>query len=550
MATIPDSMHPLNKDSGPKKIITHYTQRYIHITDVRNFKQIPILAKELPDTIGDLQTFYFELRDDIKWDDQSYLKGEDVVFSVKMMISPLTNNPGKRSIYTKVFDDVWLDKNNPNKVYYRSKKIDYGAKTIFQEIPILQKEFWDKNDVLASIPIKGIEKIKFTDDQKRWFETFNGHEYSYVPSEIVGLGAYQVTEYKLGSHVTLEKKRNHWSKDDTCIYNWAYPDKIIFKGISDPTATKLALLNQKIDCAYKIGPRTVSKLNKKDYFRENYYTVSKDMFVYTYLGLNMKPDLNKFKPLFTDRKVRRAFAHAIPVDEIIDVVFKGNASRQVANISPYNYRYNDSLKPINYDLNKARFLLAEAGWVDTDGDHILDKVINGEKVPFSFKYSYMSGSVASKEVFLIVKDNLNKLGIEAKGNPMEFAVFYMNAQNHDFEVMSGAWGSGSGFSDPGQLWNVSNWENKGYNFTGFGDASTDSLIREANENIDEEKHIAAVRAFQKKLYDEQPYIFMVSPRKSVVIHKRFYNTVGYMEDPSVLINTLKLKEEFKKAKKD
>ena len=548
MLTIPESLHPLIKDSSPKTIISHYTQKYIHFTDVRTFKQIPILSKSLPDTIGDLKTYTFELKDNIRWDDQTPLTGEDVVFSVKMMISPLTNNPGKRSIYTQVFENVWIDSLNPLIVYYKSKEIRYSAKGIFMEIPILQKSFWDKEGKLDQVPIKGIENFKFTKEQKRWFEKFNGQEYSFNPEKIVGLGAYQVTDFKVGSHVTLSKKKNHWTKGDTCIYNWAYPEKIIFKEISDKTAVKLALMNERIDAVYKYGPKTISKLQKKNYFNEKYYTVNKGEFSYNYLGFNMKPDLTKYKPLFVDQKVRRALAHAIPVEELIEVIYKGYATRQVSNTNPFNYRYNKSLKPIEYSLEKAKKLLKEAGWRDSDGDHVLDKTINGEKIDFKFKYSYMTNSPTAKEIFLTVKENFKRIGVVSVGNPMEFATFYNKAQKHEFELMSGGWISGSGYSDPDQLWGTENWENQGYNFSGFGDASSDSLIRQININIDEEKHLEAHQAFQKRLYDDQPYIFLLSPQKTLVIHKRFENAAGYMESPSILINTLKLKEEYKRKK--
>tara|TARA_B100000676_G_C18049233_1_gene829989 strand:- start:674 stop:2176 length:1503 start_codon:yes stop_codon:yes gene_type:complete len=498
--------------------------------------------------VGDLTTYKFELKENIRWDDQSPLMGEDVVFSVKLMISPLTNNPGKRSIYSSVFENVWLDSINPRVVYYKSKEIRYDAKEIFSEIPILQKSFWDEDGKLNDVPIIGIENFNFTKEHKRWFEKFNGQEYSFNPEKIVGLGAYQVSEFKIGSHVTLVKKENHWTKGDTCIYNLAYPEKIIFKQISDKTGVKLALMNERLDGVYRFGPKTISKLKERDYFNENYFTVNKGEFVYYYLGYNMRPDPMKFKPFFVDQKVRRALAHAVPVDEIIEIIFAGYASRQVANTNPFNYRYNNNLKPIEYDLEKAKTLLKEAGWTDTDGDHILDKEIDGEKIKFQFKYSYMTGSSSAKEIFLTVKENFKKIGVIAVGNPMEFATFYNKAQKHDFELMAGAWISGSGYSNPDQLWGTENWKNQGYNFTGFGDASSDSLIREININLDEEKHLAAHHAFQKRLYDEQPYIFLLSPQKTLVIHKRFENAEGYMESPSILINTLKLKEEYKTKK--
>ena len=114
--------------------------------------------------------------------------------------------------------------------------------------------------------------------------------------------------------------------------------------------------------------------------------------------------------------------------------------------------------------------------------------------------------------------------------------------------MHGIWGGSAAYDNPQQLWGVENWENQGYNFTGFGDASSDSLLNEININIDEDKHIRAHQAFQKRLYDDQPYIFLFSPKKTLVIHKRFENTAGYMASPDILINTLKLKEEYKTKK--
>ena len=115
----------------------------------------------------------------------------------------------------------------------------------------------------------------------------------------------------------------------------------------------------------------------------------------------MKPDGIKHKPFFVDKKVRRAVAYMIPIDEIIEVMMHGKASRQASNISPLKKTYNDTLKLIPLDIEKAKELLDEAGWVDTDGDNIRDKVINGVKTPFTFKFSYMS-SPTSKEIVLMI----------------------------------------------------------------------------------------------------------------------------------------------------
>ncbi|MDB2651761.1 hypothetical protein N9Y26_00290 [bacterium] len=59
------------------------------------------------------------------------------------------------------------------------------------------------------------------------------------------------------------------------------------------------------------------------------------------------------------------------VDEIVEVLLHGEGSRQVAQLSNLKKNYNDTLKLIPLDVEKAKRLLGEAGWVDTDGDNIM-----------------------------------------------------------------------------------------------------------------------------------------------------------------------------------
>ena len=80
--------------------------------------------------------------------------------------------------------------------------------------------------------------------------------------------------------------------------------------------------------------------------------------------------VSKRKEFFTDVKVRRAMAHLVPTDEIIEVLLRGEGSRQAAQLSNLKKNYNDTLELIKLDLEKAKQLLDESGWIDTDDNNI------------------------------------------------------------------------------------------------------------------------------------------------------------------------------------
>ena len=232
----------------------------------------------------------------------------------------------------------------------------------------------------------------------------------------------------------------------------------------------------------------------------------------------MKPDGIKYKPFFVDQKVRRAMAYLTPVDEIIEVMVHGKATRQAAQISPLKSTYNDTLELIPLDIEKAKELLTEAGWIDTDGDNIRDKIINGVKTPFKFKLSYMASPV-SKEIVLMIKESMYKAGLVAEPTPMDFTLFYKNAMDHKFEAMLGGWGGSASYSNLMQLWHTSSWASRGSNFCGFGDASSDALINLANSSLDSTAHTEALWKLQAKIYNDQPYVFLYSTKKQVKIAK-------------------------------
>jgi ABC-type transport system substrate-binding protein len=541
----PDGLHPFNDNSMQRSYIFNYTQKTLIKLDIESLEYIPYLVKEIPTPSADNLSFDYEIKEGVKWDDGTAFTAEDVAFSVKLMLCPLTNNAQMKSNYTTVIKSIEIDPGNPLKFTMHALNVNWSNLHIFSELYMVQKSLWDPKGVLDNVNFTDLSSENFNETEalQEWFNAYNNADNGYQPEKLVGLGAYQVTEWEASQYITIEKKENWWGANDNSVYNKAYPDKIIFKIIKEDASSYLALKNQEIDVTTRIGTVKLKKLQEREYFNNNYDSDFLNQYSYSYMGLNMKPDGIKRKPYFVDKKVRRAMAYLVPIEEIIEVMVHGKASRQASNISPLKSTYNDTLKLIPLDIEKAKKLLSEAGWEDTDGDNIRDKMINGVKVPFTFELSYMS-SATTKEIVLMIKESMYKAGIVAKPTPMDFTLFYKNAMDHNFDGMMGGWGSSASYSNPMQLWHTSSWVNKGSNFCGFGDAESDALIEEANLTLDPEIHRNALLKLQAKIYEEQPYIFTYSSMRKFAIHKRFNNRKMFYERPGVMIQNFELKAAF------
>ena len=540
----PDGLHPYNSNSSFRTFIFQYTQKTLIKLDMKSLEYIPHLVENMAEISEDGLKYTYKIKKGIKWDDGTLLTAKDVEHSVKTMLCPLTNNTAFRSNYSTVIKSIELFPEDPLKFTMHAKKLHVENKFVFSELYLQQKDIWDPNAILDEISFenlhsKDFDKYIVTEQLIEFFNDFNKDDYSYIPHLLQGLGAYQVTDWEKGQYIIIERKNDWWGKSDTSIYNTSFPDKIIFKIITDKVSVELALKNETIDVSTAIDTKTLMDLKEREDFNQNYTSDFIDRYAYSYLGMNTKPDGIERKKFFIDKEVRRAIAYTVPVDELIETIILGKANRQAAQISHLKKTYNDTLKLIPLDIEKAKQLLEKNGWIDTDGDNIRDKIVDGEKLQFSFELSYMS-SPTSKVIAHLIKESMYKAGIEAVPTPMDFTLFYNNAQAHKFDAMMGGWGGSGAYSNPMQLWHTSSWFTKGSNFCGFGDAESDELIEEANTSLDFEKHKEALWRLQAKIYDEQPYVFLYSTKNKIAIHNRFDNKYMYTERPGVILNNLKL----------
>ncbi|MBC8172601.1 MAG: hypothetical protein H7X71_01735 [Chitinophagales bacterium] len=541
-----DHLHPFNSVNATKTWVHNYIHNFILRADLINLELTPDLAVSLPDTSADGLEYTYTLRKDATWDDGSPVTVEDVIFSYKACRSPLTNNPNIKA-YVENLKDVTADPADPQKFTMVMKTTWIQNVIMVADIPVIQRSFYDPGNILANYSFLQFDDPDFLKkagkDIVDWNNNFNNvAKYGNDPAFIKGAGPYQVAEWNRGQTLILEKKKNHWTGKvaNPDPYETAYPEKIIFKIISDDNATKLELTAQNVDVSTWLTTKSLLELQNDSAFNRNYNAKFNEQYGYNYIAMNMKPDGINNKKFFTDAKVRRAMANLTPVDEIIQVISLGKAMRVVSTVSSLKPEYNTDLQLIPFDVEAAKKLLDEAGWVDTDGDNIRDKMIDGEKVQFSFNLGYMTSQTFVGDMAKMISDAMYKAGVQANLKPMDANLLYEETRQHNFDMTMGAWASNSYPEDYTQLWHTSNWANNGSNFSGFGNAESDALIDSMKTTLDTEKRYAMVKRFQKIIYDEQPYIFTYTGYKRIVIHKRFGNQFMTFERPGVVLNYYKL----------
>jgi peptide/nickel transport system substrate-binding protein len=541
----PDDMHPVNGASAVRAEINLYTHLSLLKVNYATGELLPCMVKELPSVSTDGLSYTYEIKDYLFWDDKSPVTSADVVFTTHANKCLLTNNMALKSYWDNV-KSITVDEKN-TKAFTVVMNKPYVLNTWFwTDFPIIQESFYDTKKVLKNYTNEQLLDstfIKTKKDVQDWAKEFNDPKYYSNPAFISGGGPYKITKWDKGISLTLEKKKDHWSEAHQ--EDWfcqAYPDKIIFKLNSNNASTKLELKNGLIDMSTMVDYASFSELAKDEAFTKNYFTKLSDTYNYLYVAMNLKPDGQKHKHLFDDVLVRRAMALLTPYDQINKLVYENNCKRMMGPISSLKTDFNTDLKPLEYNVVKAKELLKQAGWADTDNDQILDKKINGEKVKLEFDINFMNMQKQWEDIAKQMAESMQKANIFAKLNPVDYNGFVTAATSHDFDMSIGAWQSNAQPEDYSQLWHSNSWKNNGLNFTGFGDATSDALIDSINKTVDEPKRIALSKQFQKLVYDQQPYIFLFAQTRRVVINKKWDNIAVFTEYPGVLVNTLKLKD--------
>jgi peptide/nickel transport system substrate-binding protein len=297
----------------------------------------------------------------------------------------------------------------------------------------------------------------------------------------VGTGPFKFVEWKRNDKIVLEKNENYWKE--------GYPklDGIIFKSIPENSARLNALMTGEIDLADGINPTDVPQIESNP----NLQLFKRPSMNVGYLGFTVTR-----KP-FDNPLVRQALNHAIDRQAIIDAFYAGMAEPAKNPMPPVIPGYNDEIEPYEYDLEKAKKLLEEAGYPDG-----FEMELWAMPVP----RPYMPDG---QKVAEVIQASFEKIGVKAKIVSFEWATYLEKARNGEADAFLLGWTGDNGDAD-NFLYVLLDKDNIGSNnYTYYSNDELHDILIQAQTEVDEEKRNELYKKAQEIIREDAPWAPLV-----------------------------------------
>ncbi len=517
----PENLNPITSNDGAANSVLRWMFLSLLDLDNETLEFRPQIARELPEVSEDKLTYTFHLRSDVTFPGGTPLTADDVVFTVKVIKNPRVNAPHSRNYYESVRDAVAVD---PTTVRFDLKKPYFRNDLVLGGTQPIPRHHYDPENLLEGISVADLDSFDDLDSDRkeratRFAKAFN-EQFHHNP---MGPGPFVLrnpeTDYKTGERVILRHREDYWGPNDPKLGD-AWVDRIVLRIINDREAALVALKNGDLDI---IGMTPlqyrINRNNKR--FNEKIDTKVHLSPGYTYIGWNQK------RKLFQDARVRRALGYFVDKNNMVDKILHGFGVPVESPIFIERPEYNKNLAPYAYDPSKGKALLAEAGWKDTNGDGILDKVVDGKRVDFSFEVISNSGNDIRRDVGLALIDELKRAGIDASFRAVDWAIMLDQVKTFSYDAVILGWGMSVMVPDSYQLWHSSQAVEGGSNHIYFRNAEVDQILEEYRITFDAEKRKQLYDRFQEILYEEQPYTFLFMQRAITAWDRRFHGITWY-----------------------
>jgi peptide/nickel transport system substrate-binding protein len=437
------TIHPLLADDGPSIGVVAMLYDPLVGADVRTGQPAPNGLADSWEIAPDGRTYTFHLNQDATWHDGTDITADDVQFSFDALA-----NLEVGSSYTQSFleaTESW-------------RVIDEHTFEVVAREPL----FTFLYDLVTWIIPKHIwENVPVAD-----WRTDPGAT-GQDPARVVGSSGWRFGEWRQGESITLVRNDDYYGKVP-------YIDSYVIRIWPDQTSVVNALLNGEIDSA-GLDPADIETVQAT----EGLEVATFPTRGFTFYGTNMDPEKTT---LFLDRPVRQALFYALDRESIVNDLWLGFAevAQGTQPVISYAYAPDQITTRYDYDPEKAKSLLAESGWTDSDGDGIVDK--DGQ--PFAFELMYNTGSPTVDQLIAYMQDAWQAIGVEMTPRAVEFAALSETITgDHNFDVVLLAFSWDATFIQDA-MFGCEQYEG-GFNMVRYCNERVDELNAKAKRTFDE-----------------------------------------------------------------
>ncbi|MDQ1194405.1 ABC transporter substrate-binding protein [Agrobacterium sp. SORGH_AS 787] len=422
-------------------------------------------------TAIDDSTWEFKLRPGVKFHDGSDFTAEDVKFSIERI--PRVAGPNPTTIYVRRVKGVEIVDPLTIRV-----KTDGPAPNL-------------PNDFIRLFVVSHIAAKDYSDSAEKASEGFNSGKAA------IGTGPYKFVSWTPKEQLVLERFDGYWGGTEP----W---DKVIRKELPNDAARVAQLKAGQVDLIARIPASDVPTLEQ-----DSKLTIVRQDSVYLF---NIAFDFREKSPQvsakdgtplpknpFIDPKVREAFDLAIDRETITEIAMEGMGTVQSQLVTPNIFGYNPDVKPTKSDVEKAKALLAEAGYPD------------GFKVTFSFTNDRLPGD---KDAGTTIAQMLAAIGIQVEANAQPGAVYFPANTRGDYSLTMSGWGTLTGEANYtlSSLVHTNEPAKKlgAFNIRGYSNPALDKLIEQAGLEMDAGKREQYLKDANAIVASDRPNLSIAS----------------------------------------
>ncbi|MBU0533230.1 MAG: extracellular solute-binding protein [Candidatus Omnitrophica bacterium] len=418
---------------------------------------------------NDRTTFTFWLDKRAKWSDGEPITAYDVQWTFQAIMDPKNLTGASKVALEKFLPPEVIDERT---IKFKTKEVHWRNLLALGGFNILPKHIFENKD---------FNKINF--------------EFPVVS------GLYKLGEIKEGLFIKLERRDDWWACSEKRFQNTANFQTIIFKFFEERENAFEAFKKGLIDIYPVYTSRLWVNETKGEKLEKNWILKQK---IYNYEPAPFQGfAMNMRRPPFDDIKVRKAMAYLLNREKMNRTLMYNQYAMHYSYFKDlYSKEEPCKNEVFNFDKEKARALLKEAGWQVNPQTGFLEK--NGKR--FSFKF--LNRDSSTEKFINIYAEDLKDVGIELKIDKKDLATWIKDMDEFNFDMTWAAWGSVI-FKDPESMWASKEADrNSGNNYTGFKDAKVDALIEKQKTIFDVNQRHGICRDIDKIITSQCPYILL------------------------------------------